>query len=103
MVSYIIIFILFTDDGGLFSCGLNQHGQCGIGYLTEKQKGQIGVDSFKLNDAGWVVSVCQPLRVGGLPAILEAHCGWSHVVAITGEITEQNNHSFQFCVTIVIF
>ena len=74
----------YADDGSLLSWGLNQHGQCGVGILTEELRAEA--EHFKLSETRWVSNVCRPLIVKGLPPIAQVSCGWSHVLAVSGEL-----------------
>ena len=78
-------FFFITEDSELFAWGLNQHGQCGVGELTDRLKSEVDTEGFRVSGSNWILNVYQPLVVKGLPAVSEVCCGWSHVLAVTGE------------------
>ena len=69
----------------MFAWGLNQHGQCGVGELTDRLKLEVDAEGFRVSGSNWILNVYQPLVVKGLPTVSEVCCGWSHVLAVTGE------------------
>ncbi len=71
--------------------GLNQHGQCAFGRLTEASrawpKDSAIEEQFKLGGSDWVTNIYLPLAVqtkGSKFKVAQVHCGWSHSIAITG-------------------
>ncbi len=96
---YIVVFSLSrlhidwcatTVDAELLMWGLNQHGQCAVGSVTEDSRTQPKSDvleNCKLGASNWITNVYLPLRVevkGDKFAVSEVRCGWSHTVAVTG-------------------
>jgi len=43
----LIVFII--DGGDVFAWGLNQHGQCGVGTLTDELKSGVDAECVKLS------------------------------------------------------
>ena len=85
LATYDILIFAYAGDGTLLSWGLNQHGQCGVGFLTEELR--VEAECFKLGETQWVCNVCRPVRVKGLPPIAQVDCGWSHVLAVSGQLS----------------
>ena len=56
-----------------------------MGLLTEELK--VEAEHFKLSETNWISNVYQPVRVKGLPPVAQVDCGWSHVLAISGQCT----------------
>lgn len=81
-------FIATAGDGQLFMWGLNQHGQCALGSLTESSgvrlKAADVLQHTQLGTSNWIANVYRPLRVEVDSKIAEVHCGWSHTIAVTG-------------------
>ena len=77
---------LRAEHGEVFAWGLNQHGQCGIGPMMASACSSDS-KSFKLSPSnGWILNVYLPVKVEGLPPVVEVHCGWSHTLAISAGI-----------------
>ena len=81
LVKLMMLYTGTTEHGEIFAWGLNQHGQCGIRPLMTSTYID---ESFKISPSDdWILNVYLPLKVEGLPAVAEVHCGWSHTLAIT--------------------
>lgn len=85
IASWAVANVFITEDGELFAWGLNQHGQCGVGELTDRHKSEVDTEGFRVSGSNWILNVYQPLVVKGLPVVSRVCCGWSHVLAVTGE------------------
>ena len=85
IASWAVANVFTTEDGELFAWGLNQHGQCGVGELTDRHKSEVDTEGFRVSGSNWILNVYQPLVVKGLPAVSRVCCGWSHVLAVTSE------------------
>ena len=93
------LFCSPTARGEVFAWGLNDHGQCGQRPTSQPtplpnmvvQSGTDEQDSPSMPKEGLSGAgsdgkkhVCCPHRVEGIEPAVQVHCGWSHVVMVTG-------------------
>ena len=63
----VFLTVIIIDGGDVFAWGLNQHGQCGVGTLTDELKSGGHAECFKVSTS----NVFQPLSIKRLPAVSE--------------------------------